>query len=371
MKRNQVRFAAAAAAMMIAAGACAVPAAAEMTALRGGSGSVIAEKTAERSDREHISQTMNSNYLLPDSDTYYISEADISWMDDTDLMLARNEFYARRGRKFVTKSIREYFERQGWYQGTIEPDQFSSNLFNRYEQANIDFIVAYEKKRGQQREEKKNTPQEMTVLEQFGSSLEEEEEYAGIADLYTDAIREDWSEEELSLYGINELTGEMEKPENVGYLFMDLNSDGTDEMLVGPVEGRSYGKGAVFAIYEMEDGEPVEIASSEKDGMFYICEEGVIRREMIYGDGKWEIDYYDLEDGELVLRDLLVMNEERNAEKPWFLINNAELIWEDADPDAEELSWIPDGEYRPISSKKASELRASYVSQELQFMPME
>lgn len=371
MKRNQVRFTAAAAAMMIAAGACAVPAAAELTALRGGNGSIISEKTAERSEREMISQTMNSNYLLPDSDTYYISEADISWMDDTDLMLARNEFYARRGRKFTTKSIREYFERQGWYQGTIDPDRFSPDIFNRYEQTNIDFIVAYEKKREQQRKEKKNTPQEVTVLEQFGSSLEEEDEYAGIVDLYSEAIQEDWSEEELSLYGVNELTEEMETPENVGYVFMDLNSDGTEEMLIGPVEGRGYGKGAVFAIYEMVDGEPVEVASSEKDGMFYICEEGVIRREKIYGDGKWEIDYYDLDDGDLVLRDLLVMDESRNAAKPWFKINNAELIWEDSDPDAEELDWIPDGEYKQISSKKASEFRASYVAQELQFMPME
>ena len=118
---------------------------------------------------------MNSTYLLPDSDTYYITEADISWMDDNELMLARNEFYARKGRKFVTKSIREYFERQGWYHGTIEPDAFSPDLFNRYEQANVDFIVAYENKRQQK---KQASSQEVTVLQQLPPSTETDE-YTG------------------------------------------------------------------------------------------------------------------------------------------------------------------------------------------------
>ena len=136
MKNTGLRLTAAALALMVAAGTQAVPA----FAVQSQSLSAQEADTASsaRSRRELEGQSMNSVYLLPDSDTYYISESDISWMDDNELMLARNEFYARRGRKFVTKSIQDYFNRQGWYNGTIDPDDFTPEMFNRYEQANVD-----------------------------------------------------------------------------------------------------------------------------------------------------------------------------------------------------------------------------------------
>ena len=70
MKNRRKKTAAAAAALMLA-GLMAFPAAAapQPACIAGA-----------RSDRELTAQTMNSTYLLPDSDTYYITEADISWM---------------------------------------------------------------------------------------------------------------------------------------------------------------------------------------------------------------------------------------------------------------------------------------------------
>ena len=124
-------------------------------------------------------------------------------------------------------SIREYFERQGWYEGTIEPEDFSPDLFNRYEQANVDFIVAYENRRLQQREQKKKT--EVTVIEQFGSS-EEEDEYTGIMSLYEDSVDADWSDEEREMYGVSVLAGSMDDQVSVGYLYRDLDGDGRDEL---------------------------------------------------------------------------------------------------------------------------------------------
>jgi hypothetical protein len=357
MKNRRKKTAAAAAALMLA-GLMAFPAAAapQPACIAGA-----------RSDRELTAQTMNSTYLLPDSDTYYITEADISWMDDNELMLARNEFYARKGRKFVTKSIREYFERQGWYHGTIEPDAFSPDLFNRYEQANVDFIVAYENKRQQK---KQASSQEVTVLQQLPPSTETDE-YTGLTSLYADSIREDWSDEELTLSGVNSLTGELDQPADAGYLYRDLDGDGKAELLIGPSDSQLYGSGAVFEIYTIENGLPVEVASSSEDSMYYLCGDNTILREKVFSDGKWELDYYKLVDGELIYKDLLIMDESRNAANPWFIVKNAEMIWEDADPDATGTSWIPDQEYAPIEEKNAMELRASYATEPLVFTAMQ
>lgn len=367
MKNRRKKTVAAAAAALMIAGLLAVPAAAAPQTFYCGTGMTPVYTAGARSDRELTSQTMNSTWLLPDSDTYYITEADISWMDDNELMLARNEFYARKGRKFVTKSIREYFERQGWYHGTIEPDAFSPDLFNRYEQANVDFIVAYENKRQQK---KQASSQEVTVLQQLPPSTETDE-YTGLTSLYADSIREDWSDEELTLSGVNSLTGDLDQPADAGYLYRDLDGDGKAELLIGPSDSQLYGSGAVFEIYTIEDGLPVEVASSTEDSMYYICGGNTILREKVFSDGKWELDYYNLVDGELIYKDLLIMDESRNASNPWFIVKNAAMIWADADPNAEGTSWIPDQEYAPIEEKKAMELRAAYAAEPLVFTAMQ
>lgn len=94
------------------------------------------------------SETLESDYLIEGGDSRYITEEDICFMDSETLELAKNEFYARHGRKFVTESIQEYFNQQPWYNGTVEPEDFTDEVFNEYERANIDFIVSYENAAG-------------------------------------------------------------------------------------------------------------------------------------------------------------------------------------------------------------------------------
>ena len=40
--------------------------------------------------------------------------------------------------------IRAYFESQEWYQGTILPEEFTENILNDVEKANIEFIKSHE-----------------------------------------------------------------------------------------------------------------------------------------------------------------------------------------------------------------------------------
>lgn len=90
--------------------------------------------------------SINTNYLIPDSDTKYLTDADISHLSKDELRFARNEIYARHGRRFKSSDLQSYFDSQSWYSGTINADDFSEASLNKYEKANIQFILNAEKK---------------------------------------------------------------------------------------------------------------------------------------------------------------------------------------------------------------------------------
>lgn len=83
-------------------------------------------------------------YILFDSDSRYLTESDVRDLTAYELMLARNEIYARHGRKFKDPEIQAYFNSQTWYKGTVEPDDFSTDVFNEYERENLELIQKYE-----------------------------------------------------------------------------------------------------------------------------------------------------------------------------------------------------------------------------------
>lgn len=88
------------------------------------------------------------DYLLPDSATRYLTQADLYGLSREELCFARNEIFARHGRIFNTPAIKAYFEGKDWYHGTIPPDRFSSDVLNVYERANIELIVKVEDSMG-------------------------------------------------------------------------------------------------------------------------------------------------------------------------------------------------------------------------------
>lgn len=59
---------------------------------------------------------------------------------------AKNEIYARHGRKFLSTELQEYFNDKSWYQGTVEAEKFSPSVFNKYESDNIQILVKAEEK---------------------------------------------------------------------------------------------------------------------------------------------------------------------------------------------------------------------------------
>lgn len=86
------------------------------------------------------------DYLLPESDSRYLTEADLSGLSHEQLCFARNEIFARHGRIFKTPEIAAYFAGKSWYKGTVSAESFNEKDLNPYEWANISFIREYENK---------------------------------------------------------------------------------------------------------------------------------------------------------------------------------------------------------------------------------
>jgi hypothetical protein len=83
-------------------------------------------------------------YLFADSDSRFLTEADTEGLSLQQINYAKNEIYARRGRRFNSRELQDYFGSKSWYVGTIEPENFSNDIFNEYEKANIELLADLE-----------------------------------------------------------------------------------------------------------------------------------------------------------------------------------------------------------------------------------
>lgn len=88
------------------------------------------------------------DYILSESNSRYLNISELNGLSAEECRLARNELYARHGRKFDDEELRAYFESKEWYIGTIEPSDFTEDMLNDYEIYNRDMIVEYEKEQG-------------------------------------------------------------------------------------------------------------------------------------------------------------------------------------------------------------------------------
>lgn len=86
----------------------------------------------------------DSAYILPESNSRYLTDADVARLSLKEINYAKNEIYARHGRKFDSPELQNYFNSKKWYKGTVDPDDFSTNVFNNYERENIRFLVQKE-----------------------------------------------------------------------------------------------------------------------------------------------------------------------------------------------------------------------------------
>ena len=108
--------------------------------------STTIQNTTEPESFDDGSSDADDDYILPDSGTRKLTNSDLAGLDADELELARNEIYARAGRRFNTDYIQDYFDDKWWYVGTIEPEDFTEDMLNDVEKYNVNFIRNYEEK---------------------------------------------------------------------------------------------------------------------------------------------------------------------------------------------------------------------------------
>ena len=96
-------------------------------------------------ESENEADTRSEN-TFPDMDTGDLTQDQVSKLSLQAVCYAKNELYARHGRKFLSQELKDYFNDKTWYEGTVDPDSFSPGVFNTYENDNLLLLVSAEEK---------------------------------------------------------------------------------------------------------------------------------------------------------------------------------------------------------------------------------
>ncbi|WP_333650581.1 YARHG domain-containing protein [Lacrimispora sp.] len=79
-------------------------------------------------------------FVFPNSSNSLLQEPDLWNLSASRLRIARNEIYARHGRRFNDEELQRYFNQCSWYEGTVAPEDFDEHILSEIEQSNIRLI---------------------------------------------------------------------------------------------------------------------------------------------------------------------------------------------------------------------------------------
>lgn len=111
----------------------------------------LPEKTSQDSTVDVASIDECDDYIFPESDSVYLTKDQLEGFSKDQMAYARNEIYARHGRRFRDQKFQNYFDSKPWYVPQYDPDQFDAiqdTIFNEYEKANARLILEVEKEHG-------------------------------------------------------------------------------------------------------------------------------------------------------------------------------------------------------------------------------
>ncbi|MGC4018127.1 MAG: YARHG domain-containing protein [Muricomes sp.] len=107
-------------------------------------------KEESQEEEKKPAEDMTGDYVIPNSNTQVLTNADIAGLSLQELNYARNEIYARHGRKFDSKELQKYFESKTWYEGKYSGKDFDANYsagaLSEIEKKNVEFLNAAEHK---------------------------------------------------------------------------------------------------------------------------------------------------------------------------------------------------------------------------------
>lgn len=191
--------------------------------------------------------------------------------------------------------------------------------------------------------------QEVQEVQDVQEVQEEEtaqtELYAEQIEAYRTALAEQWEmdayfEQDMSALGVYYYEGNA--LDNAGYALMDLDMDGSDELLIGAIAGAENDP-VIFELWTMdENGEAVKLATSHERNRYYLewQEEGVymLENQASNGAANFAHHYYTLRDGALKVQQAIVFDAMADAENPWFMAYDEDWDTSNDSPVEEELA---------------------------------
>lgn len=90
-------------------------------------------------------EVITSDYIFKDSNTRQLTEKEVSNLTNWQLVIAKNEIYARYGMEFSTAELHEHFSEKSWYK--IDKENQNKFVLSDIENKNIDTILKEQDKR--------------------------------------------------------------------------------------------------------------------------------------------------------------------------------------------------------------------------------
>ena len=172
----------------------------------------------------------------------------------------------------------------------------------------------------------KKTADEELPLEQtdgassaVGSTDDYQQLYAGILTQYAVAMGERWDQAKLAEAGLNTLCSYYTDPSEIGYTYLDIDQNGSTELLVGEVGTYGGDAGMFFDLYTIVDHQVVQVAASQERDRYYLCKDGLIYNEGSSGAEQSFYSYYGIGgDGQLILTEAVLFDSAYGGDSPWF-----------------------------------------------------
>lgn len=157
-----------------------------------------------------------------------------------------------------------------------------------------------------------NAPVETTAPTESGTAIPEA--YQPVIAKYVTALTEHWGGEACSNADISILVSYVTSPSELGYALLDLDNDGTDELIIANDAERQ----VIYDLYSLVDGKLVHVFTGW-DRNSYELREG-FRILNIGSNGAASADYVycHLSNGQLVTDSLIRFDAATDPDHPWF-----------------------------------------------------
>lgn len=172
--------------------------------------------------------------------------------------------------------------------------------------------------------------------------------YAGILDAYYTAVTQQPEFSDLPA-GVNFDLYPFICQNSLGFCYYDVNSDGVQELLIGPV-GPDYSSAWIFDAYTVADGQCITSFQGYERNYLVLLSDGTLVNRSSSGASVNSDVFSHLEGGALVPFYSLIVNSTVNVDNPYFVSNGGDM---NSDP----ATW------QSISQQEYEQISAAYEAQ--------